>query len=109
LAAEQGHVPSQSKLGRCYYFGEGVDKDPKEASKWWTYGAEASDAYSQYNLGVCYSKGFGVEQVSLVFCYYFFSSGFRSSFHNTPHTLEPRNRSDVVRQGGGAGLRGFPS
>ena len=34
MAAEQGEVNSQVNLGICYFYGQGVEKDSKEAFKW---------------------------------------------------------------------------
>ena len=36
LAAGQGHVESQNKLGICYHNGHGVRKDQVEACAWWS-------------------------------------------------------------------------
>ena len=36
--------------------------DPVEAVKWWQKGAEAGIAEAQYNLGLCYENGTGVEK-----------------------------------------------
>lgn len=60
--AEQGDVEAQHDLGVSYYFGEGVEKNPNEAVKWWQKAAEQGNAKSQNNLGVCYQEGSGVEK-----------------------------------------------
>ena len=98
-----------SKLGRCHYFGEGVDKDPKEAVKWWSMGAEKGDAYSQYNLGVCNMKGIGVDAVSFLSFLSSFLSLFSFLSDLNPLPLisgTPRYSGFVVSNGGGARLRG---
>ena len=45
-----------------YATGRGVEKDEKEAVKWYTKAAEQNDSSAQNNLGVMYSKGQGVTQ-----------------------------------------------
>jgi TPR repeat protein len=37
-----------------------VDKDEKEAVKWWMKSAEQGDGMAQCNLGFCYEHGVGV-------------------------------------------------
>ena len=59
-AAEQDHADAQTKLGVCYFSGEGVAKDFAEAAKWYRKAAEQGHANAQYNLGVCYDNGRGV-------------------------------------------------
>ncbi len=60
--AEQGHAKAQFDLGVCYAKGEGVNKDPAEAAKWYRKAAEQGDAGAQYNLGGCYYNGYGVDK-----------------------------------------------
>ena len=57
-----GDAEAQSKLAVCYAKGEGVEKDPAEAVKWYRKAAEQGNAAAQYNLGVCYYNGQGVAQ-----------------------------------------------
>ena len=59
-AAEQGNAYAQSRLGRCYYDGEGVTQNYEEAVKWFRLAAEQGNAFAQRNLGYCYHKGLGV-------------------------------------------------
>lgn len=35
MAAEQGHVEAQNSLGSLYYSGHGVQRNEKEAKRWW--------------------------------------------------------------------------
>ena len=42
--------------------GRGVEKDLKEAAKWYRKAAEQGHAYGQYNLGDMYENGKGVEK-----------------------------------------------
>jgi len=60
--AQGGDAESQLKSGNAYYFGRGVEKDYKEAVKWYTKAAEQGNAIAQYNLGNHYYKGEGVTQ-----------------------------------------------
>ena len=52
----------QTTFGEAYYFGDGVEKDVKEAVKWYRIAAEKGVAHSQYRLGFCYAMGTGVEK-----------------------------------------------
>lgn len=61
-SAEQGDAWAQNTLGVCYYDGNGVAKDSKEAVKWYRKAAEQGDAWAQGNLGFCYYNGNGVEK-----------------------------------------------
>ena len=61
-AADMGESTSQRRLGLCYYYGDGVEKDIAKAVYWWRKAAEAGDSDAQYNLADCYYKGEGVEK-----------------------------------------------
>lgn len=60
LAAGYGLDLAQCKLGKCYYYGDGVDKDIGRAVNWWTRAAEQGNATAQNRLGSSYNKGEGV-------------------------------------------------
>ena len=60
--AEQGDAVSQFELGWCYDFGEGVEKDMKQAAEWYRKAADQGVANAQFNLGNCYLNGEGVEK-----------------------------------------------
>jgi len=60
--AEKGDRVAQYNLGWFYYKGEGVERDFKEAMKWYRKAAEQGDTKTQFNLGAMYYKGQGVEQ-----------------------------------------------
>ena len=53
---------AEYKLGLCYEYGEGVEKDMSEAVKWYRKSAEQGYAQAQCNLGDCYYRGEGVRQ-----------------------------------------------
>jgi TPR repeat protein len=68
LAAEQGHVFAQSKLGFIFsgggsgeYF-EGVPLNYETAVKWYELAAKQGDLYAQVSLGEMYERGQGVTQ-----------------------------------------------
>ncbi|MFB3844187.1 MAG: tetratricopeptide repeat protein [Candidatus Cloacimonadaceae bacterium] len=61
-AAKRGDATAQYILGAHYFKGEGVDRDYKEAVKWYRLAAEQGDDFAQFNLGLCYYKGEGVVQ-----------------------------------------------
>jgi uncharacterized protein len=58
--AEKGDAVAQFNLGQSYMQGEGVQKDPAEAVKWWREAAEQGFAKAQNNLGAAYANGEGV-------------------------------------------------
>lgn len=60
--AEQGDANSQCNLGFCYYKGNGVEQDYKQAVYWYRKAAEQGIGRAQYNLGVCYYRGLGVAE-----------------------------------------------
>lgn len=53
-----------AKLGDCYYYGRGVDKDFKQAVSYYQLGAEGTfgDSDAMRGLARCYYNGNGVEQ-----------------------------------------------
>ncbi len=54
------YVDAEFYLGLCYYNGDGIEQDYREAVKWWRKAAEQGLAVAEYNLGVCYEFGYGV-------------------------------------------------
>ncbi|HEY9548828.1 MAG TPA: tetratricopeptide repeat protein, partial [Kiloniellaceae bacterium] len=59
-AAEQGEARAQSNLGFYYMKGEGVERDPAEAARWWRAAADQGLPQAQFNLGMLYEQGEGV-------------------------------------------------
>lgn len=59
--AEEGDDVSQYILGRCYYYGEGVEQDFNQAVFWWTKAANQGHADAMTLLGLAYRFGLGVE------------------------------------------------
>ena len=47
-------------IGVMHYKGEGVDRDPREASKWFRRAAGLGHAGARFNLGLIYARGDGV-------------------------------------------------
>ena len=60
LAAEQGNVEAQYKVGLVYLNGNGVDRDYAAAVKWFQKAAKQGDSDAQCALGECYMNGDGV-------------------------------------------------
>ena len=60
--AEQGNKVAQMLIGSMYAYGEGVERNDKEAVKWFTLSAKNGYARAQFNLGVMYENGWGVEK-----------------------------------------------
>jgi len=60
--AKAGDAKAQTGLGFMYFKGRGVDKDFKEAFKWYSLAAKQGNAFAQSELGVMYMKGEVVDQ-----------------------------------------------
>ena len=62
-AANQGDNNAEKILGHCYYTGEGgMNKDYKEAVKWYSLSADKGNAEAAYYLAICYSEGQGIDK-----------------------------------------------
>lgn len=62
IAAQTGYGPAHNMLGRCYYFGWGVDKNLPQAVHHYAKAAESDDDWGRYNLAILYMRGIGVER-----------------------------------------------
>ena len=62
MAAEQGVAEAQYNLGICLFYGNGCEKNPEEAVKWFRMAAEQEHADAQFSLGTCLDKGIGCEK-----------------------------------------------
>jgi hypothetical protein len=60
LAAEQGDIEAQFRLGSWYELGTGVTKDLEKAFHWFKKAAEQGDAFTQFLIGTWYIHGNGV-------------------------------------------------
>ncbi len=60
--SENGDINAQFELGRCYDWGTGVEKNGKEAFRWYMKSAEKGHSGAQNNVGLCYENGRGVEK-----------------------------------------------
>ena len=60
--ANQGDPAAQYRLGRMYYFGDGVPENREQAARWHAKAADQGHAEAQYVLGLLYSAGDGVRQ-----------------------------------------------
>lgn len=60
--ADAGDAPAQSKIGYCYYKGEGVARDYEQAVYWFRKSADQGYPVAQHNLGYCYFAGEGVSR-----------------------------------------------
>ena len=61
-AAKAGNAKAQSQVAYCYYKGDGVQKDLKQAVYWYTKSAEQGFAPAQGSLALLYDGGEGVEK-----------------------------------------------
>ena len=59
---KKGYAQAQHDLATMYAKGHGVEKNFKEALKWFLRAAEQGIAESQFSLGLAYFKGNGVKQ-----------------------------------------------
>lgn len=59
-AADLGYAKAQNSLGICYFNGQGVEMNRREAVYWYRKAAEQGYSYAQSNLGGCYYNGDGV-------------------------------------------------
>jgi TPR repeat protein len=55
----RGDADAQEKLGSLYAEGYSIDKNEKEAVKWWKKAAAQGNAAAQYELGIAYHEGSG--------------------------------------------------
>jgi hypothetical protein len=60
LAAQQGDMLAQNRLGVFYHKGLGVKQDYKAAAKWFEKSAKQGNCMAQYNLGMAYLKAWGL-------------------------------------------------
>lgn len=58
--AKKGNAHAQFNMGKCCWWGEGVEEDKVEAVKWYRKAAELGHAEAQGRLGWCYDQGVGV-------------------------------------------------
>lgn len=61
-SADQGHAPSQNKLGVFYLKAYSVNKDYKQSIEWFTKAANQNNMRAQDNLGLMYFKGYGTRK-----------------------------------------------
>ena len=61
-SAEFGNAEAQRLLGDCYFWGEGIREDTREAVKWYRLAAGQGDASAQRSLGGCYFFGNGIRE-----------------------------------------------
>ncbi len=62
LLAEQGDPEAQFSIGLRYDLGDGVERNPKLAAKWFTMAANSGIGGACLYLGIKYEFGAGVEQ-----------------------------------------------
>lgn len=59
-AAEQGDPESMRRLGLCYIYGTGTERDTKTGLKWLGKAAMHENTEAQYDIGVVFRDGYGV-------------------------------------------------
>jgi TPR repeat protein len=60
--AGNGYAPAQNKLGNCYFFGLGTEKDTTKAVELFTKAAQQGYTTAQCTLAFCYYDGEGIKQ-----------------------------------------------
>lgn len=60
--AEKGNAHAQFNMGKCCWWGDGVEEDKAEAVRWYRKAAEQGSAVAQYLLGLAYAAGECVEK-----------------------------------------------
>ena len=60
MSANNGYVPAQANIAKCYWFGwGGLKQDLKTATDWYLKAAKQGDAFSQFYVGYAYTHGIG--------------------------------------------------
>ncbi len=65
IAAENGHAPSQYRIGNFYEKGHGIAADPVEASNWYSKAAAQGNALAMHNLAVLNTMGAATGEVDM--------------------------------------------
>ncbi len=61
-SARDGNVQAQYNLGRAYFYGKGLKKNPEWAAFWFQLAAEQGDPWAQTNLSYLLDRGLGVKK-----------------------------------------------
>lgn len=59
-SAAQGDALSQINLGSLYLMGNGVERNPEEAFRWFMLAARQGNYLAQHSVALCYYEGLGV-------------------------------------------------
>ncbi|HXG27867.1 MAG TPA: tetratricopeptide repeat protein [Nevskiales bacterium] len=62
VLAEDGHAHSQLMIGALYFNGQGVERDPAEAARWFRRAADSGSADAALQLAQMYGSGDGLPQ-----------------------------------------------
>ena len=54
--AERGNTRAQRRLGKCYLYGDGIERNYEEAIRWFRSAALSDDYESLYLLSRCYRQ-----------------------------------------------------
>jgi len=94
-AAAQGCASACNSLGFIYESGgDGVDKDQKQAAKWYRQAAENNDSKGQMNLGRMYLHGIGVKK-DLIEAYKWFYLASRNGAGVARHYMR-ESQGDIL-------------
>jgi hypothetical protein len=116
LAAAQGHVLGQNKVGHCLEVGDGVKIDYKAAAHWYRRAAERGYPGAQFNLGRLFLIGKGVARSDAEAVRWFrpaAAQGFGEALHNLGACLSngtgvPQDNVEALRLFKRAAALGVP-
>ncbi|WP_349953139.1 tetratricopeptide repeat protein, partial [Bacteroides finegoldii] len=80
--ANLGNSEAQYKMGKCL----GDKKEYTQAFEWWSKAAAQGFAKAEYNVGVCYENGMGVEK-NTVKAFEWYSKAATQGFANAEYSV----------------------
>jgi TPR repeat protein len=99
-AAKNGFAPSQYELGDCYARRVGgVEKDPKQAKKWYLKAAEADEGRAQMALGRLYKNDKEMKDLNKSIEWYkkaYYNGSARQAAEALRNVFDPDNKTTVA-------------
>ena len=114
-AANEGDANAQNELGIAYADGNGVSRNQKQAVYWFRKSATQGNALGTCNLGLHYSKGWGVHRDPVLMMKYVFAANALDGLKCNPaefiYSSKPKPTECQIQKGSDlavAWLRGHP-